>query len=132
DGVERTNPDPFVIRHRGRYWCYSTDDAGVNVSTSPDLVTWSSAGMALQIPGQRQFWAPCVIYAEGRFWMYVSFRSVDSDDEHDQLLHVAVAGSPAGPFHVQRRLFDTFSIDPHVVRDPRTGRYVMFYSTNDV
>src|SRR5690625_3832350 len=64
--------------------------------------------------------------------MYVSFRSVDSDDEHDQLLHVAVADSPAGPFHVQRRLFDTFSIDPHVVRDPRTGRYVMFYSTNDV
>lgn len=132
DGITRTDPDPFVMRFRGQYWCYSTGESGVQVSTSSDLVHWQHLGYALQVSGARQYWAPCVVHVDGTFWMYVSFRPADSDDPHDELLHVASSTSPAGPFTVQCRLFDTFSIDPHVVRDPRTGDFVLFYSTNDV
>ena len=132
DGATRTDPDPFVMRYRGQYWCYSTEESGVQVSTSNDLVHWRHLGYALQVAGRRQFWAPCVVHVDGTFWMYVSFRRADSDNPHDELLHVASSTSPAGPFTVRRLLFDTFSIDPHVVRDPHSGDFVLFYSTNDV
>jgi GH43 family beta-xylosidase len=132
DGVARTDPDPFVMRFRGRYWCYSTDEHGVNVSTSPDMVTWQRVGYALTVPGRAHFWAPCVIYADGLFWMYVSHRPEGCDDPHQEFLHVAGSPAPEGPFEIRRRLFDTFSIDPHVVRDPASGEYVIFYSTNDI
>lgn len=132
DGVARTNPDPFVLRFRGRYWCWSTDETGVNVSTSRDLVTWHFVGQVLVDPARRQFWAPCVIHSGGLFWLYVSSRPAGSDDPHEEVLQVATSEHPEGPFTVRRRLFDTFSIDPHVVRDPATGEHVLFYSTNDV
>ncbi|TDC83141.1 hypothetical protein E1193_09665 [Micromonospora sp. KC606] len=132
DGVERTNPDPFVLRFRGRYWCYSSDAAGVNVSVSSDLVTWEFLGHALQVDGRSDYWAPCVIYVSGTFWMYFSNRPAGSEDPHEEVLQVATSDHPEGPFTMRRALFDTFSIDPHVVRDPDTGEYVMFYSTNDV
>lgn len=132
DGVARTNPDPFVLRFRGRYWCWSTDETGVNVSTSRDLVTWHFVGQVLADPARRQYWAPCVIHADGLFWMYVSSRPAGSDDPHEEVLQVATSERPDGPFELRRRMFDTFSIDPHVVRDPATGGYVLFYSTNDV
>lgn len=131
DGEVPTNPDPFVMRFRGRYWCYSTGECGVNVSTSPDLVDWHHLGLALEVTGRRHFWAPCVVYAEGLFWMYFSNRPAGSDDPHEEVLQVATSTSPEGPFEVSRRLFETFSIDPHVVRDSTTGGYVMFYSTNE-
>jgi GH43 family beta-xylosidase len=132
DGVVRTNPDPYVLRFRGRYYCYATGHDGVGVSTSDDLVTWTSLGSALQVEGREQYWAPCVTYADGLFWMYWSDRPAGSDDPHEEVLHVASSPVPQGPFTVRRRLFDTFSIDPHVVRDPASGQYVLFYSTNDL
>ena len=132
DGVVRTNPDPFVLRFRGTYWCYSSDESGVNVSASPDMVTWESRGHALAVEGRWYYWAPCVIYADGLFWMYFSNRPAGADDPHEEVLQVATSDRPEGPFTVRRAFFDTFSIDPHVVRDPSTGEYVMFYSTNDV
>jgi len=132
DGVVRTNPDPFVLRFRGRYWCYSSDEAGVNVSVSSDLVVWRSLGHALVVEGRRHYWAPCVIHVDGTFWMYFSNRPAGSDDPHEEILQVATSARPEGPFTVRRAFFDTFSIDPHVIRDPRTGEYVMFYSANNV
>jgi hypothetical protein len=132
DGIARTDPDPFVLRFRGRYWCYSTDEHGVNLSTSIDLITWHRLGFAFAVPGRAHYWAPCVIYADGLFWMYVSHRPEGCEDAHQEILHVATSPRPDGPFETRRRLFDTFSIDPHVVRDPASGGYVIFYSTNDV
>lgn len=131
DGVERTDPDPFVLQHRGRYYAYSTGVTQVNVSVSTDLVEWTRLDAALAVAGRGHYWAPCVLYADGTFYMYVSFRAEHSDDPHDELLHVATSDRPEGPFTVAARLFDTFSIDPHVVSDGEGG-YVMFYSTNDV
>jgi GH43 family beta-xylosidase len=131
DGVARTDPDPFVMRFRGRYYCYSTDEHQVNVSVSDDLVTWHRLGAALAVPDRSHFWAPCVYYHDGVFYLYVSNRPAGSDDPHEEVLQVAVSATPEGPFEVKRRFFDTFSIDPHVVPDGADG-WVMFYSVNDV
>lgn len=126
-----TDPDPFVLRFRGRYYCYSTGETQVNVSVSRDMVHWTRLGAALERPDRRHFWAPCVIYANGAFYMYFSDRPAESSDPHTEVLQVAVSSDPQGPFSVVHQFFDTFSIDPHVVPDGRGG-YVMFYSTNDV
>jgi GH43 family beta-xylosidase len=130
DGEQRTNPDPFVLRFRGRYYCYSTGEQQMHVSSSRDLVTWEYLGAALLVAGRSHYWAPCVVYADGTFYMYFSNRPTDSIDPHDEVLQLAVSSSPEGPFEVVHRFFDTFSIDPHVVRD--SMGYVLFYSTNDV
>jgi GH43 family beta-xylosidase len=131
DGAKHTNPDPFGLKFRGRYYCYSTDRGGVNVSVSEDLVTWESLGYAFQRAGRKDFWAPCVVYYDGFFYMYVSTAPEDSTDAHDERLALAVSSSPVGPFEYVKTFFDVFSIDPHVVRDP-DGSWWMFYSTNDV
>ncbi|MDQ0574348.1 glycoside hydrolase family 43 protein [Agromyces albus] len=131
DGIRRTNPDPFGFKHRGRYYCYSTDEHGVNVSRSDDLVTWEHHGHALQLPGRRNFWAPCVFYDDGTFHLYVSSVPEDSEDPHDERLMVAVSDDPLGPYQYVATFFDKFAIDPQVVRDI-DGQLHMFYSTNDV
>lgn len=130
DGVVRTNPDPFVVRFRGRSYCYSSGKDAVKVSVSDDLVTWTYLGEALRVDGRDHFWAPCVIYVDGTFWMYFSDRPGGSDDPHDERLQVATAATPEGPFVVRRRFFDEFSIDPHAIRDEATGEYYLFYSVN--
>jgi GH43 family beta-xylosidase len=130
DGQERTNPDPFAFQYRGRYYCVSTDERGVKGSWSDDLVLWHDAGYVLQIPGRSNYWAPCVTYAEGRFYLYYSCAPDDSTDPHDEHLMVASASRPLGPYEHQHTFFNTFSIDPHVVRGD-DGMHYMFYSTND-
>jgi len=131
DGARHTRPDPFVVKHRGRYYCYATDADGVTVSVSDDLVTWDFEGFALQLPDRRNYWAPCVIYHDGTFYLYVSSVPAESVDSHDERLHLATSDNPLGPFTVRRTFFDKFSIDPHVVRD-HDGTFYIFYSTNDV
>lgn len=130
DGRVPTNPDPFGFHFRGRYYCVATDVYGVRASWSDDLVLWYDAGYALQMPGRRHFWAPCVTYSEGLFYLYYSSAPEDSNDPHDEHLMVASAANPLGPYDYQHTFFDSFSIDPHVVRGDDGHRY-MFYSTND-
>ena len=50
-----TDPDPFVLRFRGRYYCYSTGETQVNVSVSRDMVHWTRLGAALERPDRRHF-----------------------------------------------------------------------------
>jgi len=131
DGQTHTNPDPFGFKHRGRYYTYSTHTDGVSVSVSDDLVMWEHRGFALQIEGRRNFWAPCMIYDDGTFYLYVSSTPADSTDSHDERLHLATSNNPCGPFTLVTTFFDKFSIDPHVVKDIDGSAY-LFYSTNDV
>ena len=80
-----TNPvldgcaDPDVIYYEGTYYLYATntdmkDDSemGFKVYTSKDLVHWHDAGMALKACdswGEKQFWAPDIIYTNGLFYL---------------------------------------------------------------
>ncbi|MDR1851653.1 MAG: glycoside hydrolase family 43 protein, partial [Propionibacteriaceae bacterium] len=122
--------DPFLFKHRGCYYCYSTHRDGVQASTSQDLVRWDYQGFVLQTAGQANFWAPAVHYEDGVFYLYYSSAPAGSLDPHDERLRVAVSDSPLGPFTPARVLFDRFTIDPQLVRSDDGQRY-LFYSAND-
>ena len=70
DGKRHTNPDPFVMRWCGTYYCYAPDSDGVKVSISEDLVHWEYKGYAIKEPDKRDYWAPSVFYWNGVFYMF--------------------------------------------------------------
>ncbi|MBB3108826.1 GH43 family beta-xylosidase [Paenibacillus phyllosphaerae] len=124
------NPDPYVIKHNGEYYAYTTAVDGVCVLHSKDLVQWTHLGYAFSIPGHDHYWAPAVIYDNGRFYLYVSSKLRTEEDVHYEFLKVADAEKPEGPYTYRTTLFETFSIDAHVVRDA-DGSLILFYSTNE-
>ncbi|HUF38115.1 MAG TPA: glycoside hydrolase family 43 protein [Anaerolineales bacterium] len=130
-------PDPFVLKFCGEYWCYSTglqpDGRFFAILHSTNLVDWRPTGSALDRlpPGtlpypDDHYWAPEVVYENGRFLMYYSV-----GDETCMQIRIAVAGHPAGPFvDSGRRLTrEDFAIDPHVFTDDDGARY-LFYATD--
>lgn len=129
DQVTMVNPDPYVLTFRGEYYCYSSGTTSVSVLRSRDLVRWDYRGEALVEPGCWSYWAPCVVYHNGLFYMYYSSMAEGITDDHAHLLKVAVADRPEGPFVVRKMLSDTFTIDAHVVRR-RDGNWYLFYATN--
>lgn len=129
-GVSPYNPDPYVLKWNGQYYAYATAGEGVAVMTSKDMAEWTQRGYAYMEEGRHGYWAPAVIYDNGLFYLYVSNMPSGEDDAHLQFMRVAVSESPTGPFEYRKTLFDTFSIDAHVVRDT-DGGLVLFYSTNE-
>ena len=125
-------PDPFVLKYGGEYWAYCTgfwtDGRCFGILRSRDLVTWHEVGGALEpLPGGATcYWAPEVIYDNGRFLMYYSM-----GDEERMQIRLAVAFHPAGPFiDSGRRLTrEDFAIDPHVFVDDDGTRH-LFYATD--
>jgi arabinan endo-1,5-alpha-L-arabinosidase len=131
--------DPFVLRYRNEYYVYGTGPAGEDRRPFPllkscDLVNWEPLGGALEAPKNFQahaFWAPEVAEKDGRFYMYYSASTTPSDDSHR--LRVAVADHPAGPFHDSGRVLmpeGGFAIDASPFRDPKDGRYYLFFATD--
>ena len=129
DGKEHTNPDPYVLRWCGNYYCYATDREGVKVSVSRDLIHWEDRGYALSDPAYHDYWAPSVLYRNGTFYLYYSSVSESVDDCHFEHLKLAVSREPLGPFQYQKTFFEEFSIDSHPV--VWNGRLYMLYSTNN-
>lgn len=131
DGAQsKVHPDPYVLKHQGEYYAFATGGEGVLVLHSIDLVNWTHLGYAFQLEGRKGYWAPAVVYENGKFYMYVSSMPEEADDVHLQRLLVAEADRPEGPYEMRRTLYDTFSIDAHVVKDEQ-GDYYLFYSNNE-
>ena len=128
----RDFPDPYVLKHAGEYWAYCTgfwrDGRCFGVMRSRDLVNWEELAGALEpLPGEHPcYWAPEVVYDNGRFLMYYSV-----GDERLMHIRVAVAGRPAGPFvdSGRRLTHEEFAIDAHVFADDDGARY-LFYATD--
>jgi GH43 family beta-xylosidase len=123
------NPDPYVIKYRGAYYCYSSGERSVPVLRSHDLVHWDHLGTALLEEGFWSYWAPCVVFYNDVFYMYYSSMPDGETDNHCHFLKVAVSDRPEGPFRYVKTLFGKFSIDAHVVH-LRDG-WRLFYSVND-
>ena len=126
--------DPFVLEHAGTYYAYGTapGPGGVfPVLTSPDLITWTSAGRVLAPLTEgnwTDYWAPEVAHFEGRFYLYYS--AGRGDKSHH--LRVAVADHPAGPFVDQDLVLTpelSFAIDPSPFRD-EDGQWYLYYATD--
>jgi GH43 family beta-xylosidase len=124
------HPDPYVMKWNGRYYAYATGQAGVVVLRSNDLVKWEHLGYGFQMEGHKSYWAPATVYENGRFYLYVSSMPAEEEDVHAERLMVAVSNAPEGPFEYSNTLYDTFSLDAHVVKDEQ-GDYFLFYSNNE-
>ena len=139
-------PDPFIIRHGGRYIGYATN-RGVNLpmATSPDLVTWRLLrdprdprklldGMPKLAPWVEagRTWAPEVIGAGGR-WLL--FYTAHHATKKLQCVGVAVAARPTGPFRDTSRepllCQDALggTIDAQPFRDA-DGRLYLYYKND--
>lgn len=132
--------DPYVLYDKtsGYYYAYSTDGAqkgsdgtsyAFGVYRSADLATWEhlpGGALPLNEPnrwGKDWFWAPEVYHnAEtGKYFLFYSARQRDNvqrdfgfaDFEEPSKVGVAVADTPAGPFHtISSTPLDYFPYDP--------------------
>ena len=130
--------DPFALRAGdGMYYAYGTappaaDGKQFPVLRSPNLVQWEYVGHALApVPGAVRYWAPEVAEKDGRYYLYYSATTSESDEHHR--LRVAVSDAPAGPFVDSGRMLMPdagFTIDAHPFRDPRTGKWFLYYATD--
>lgn len=139
-------PDPFVLRHAGRYYAFGTtgegrtaDGRAFTVLRSPDLVTWEPLGGALVPPVddvRAQYWAPEVAAHDGRFYLYYALGGLE---EECFALRVATSERPEGPYvdtgtpltGAQSPAGDRnrFTIDAHPFRDV-DGTWYLFYARN--
>lgn len=91
--------DPQILLYNDMYYCYATSSSeGFLVWQSADLVHWSRPELcfhAIESWGKTNFWAPEVIYHNGKFIMHYTAKSRELDSLR---LGVAVADSPTGPF----------------------------------
>ena len=91
--------DPQVLLYEGKYYSYATSSGeGFLVWESEDLVHWSEPTLcfrAIDFWGKSHFWAPEVVYHNGKFIMHYTAQSRELDSLR---LGVAVADDPKGPF----------------------------------
>ncbi|MGH7214251.1 MAG: glycoside hydrolase family 43 protein, partial [Tepidisphaeraceae bacterium] len=145
--ITYTNPvwphyfaDPFVLKIGDTYWAYGTAPSDPKtgrqfpILRSSDLVNWQHVGHALEPlhdPAGVNYWAPEVAEKGGRFYLYYSATNSQSDEHHR--LRVATSDDPQGPFVDSGKLLmpeQGFSIDAHPFRDPRTGKWYLFFATD--
>ena len=92
--------DPQVLLHEGKYYCYATSHPrSFLVWVSDDLVHWSEPVACFDATdhwGDMHYWAPEVVYHNGRFVMHYTARISSRNDT--LYLGVAVSDSPLGPF----------------------------------
>ena len=124
--------DPYIIEHEGKYYIYTTGDDGIYAHSCDTLLgDWNFEGRIFTVEGRERFWAPSVIYYEGKFYMYFSFEKYeDTPDQggHHQAMHVAESENPLGPFTNLTQILSPFSIDSHIVKTEE-GLF-LFYSPN--
>ncbi len=124
--------DPYIIEHQGKYYIYTTGDDGLyGYSCDTLLGDWKFEGQIFTLEGRDHFWAPSVIYLDGKFYMYFSFEyyeDVPDQGGHHQAMHVAVSENPMGPFTLAGQIAHPFSIDSHIVKTD-AGLF-LFYSPN--
>jgi len=134
--------DPFVWRHENVYYAIGTGAAEASGQTigkifpilqSTDFFQWKFASSVMirpqPTPGDT-FWAPAVVFADNKFYLYYS---VGHGDKFHQL-RVATSESPQGPYRdLGKPLLDPskcrFAIDPHPFQDD-DGTWHLFYATD--
>ena len=131
ENVYPSQPDPFSLKGEdGKYYIYSSAKDGVRGFVSENLDgEYTDLGYVFRRENKLEYWAPCVIYTEGKYYMYVSCIDKDETDVHMQTLQVAVSDTPNGPFEYLNDIIEPFSIDAHVVKSG--GDLYIFYSSND-
>ena len=94
--------DPQILLYEGKYYCYATNcdhfSTGFSVWVSDDMENWSEeipCFNAIESWGKSHFWAPEVVYHNGKFVMHYTAMSRELDSLR---MGVAISDSPTGPF----------------------------------
>lgn len=126
DVLGKNQPDPFIFEDEGRYYLYVTAVPGIEAYSADDIFgEWKYEGIVTKLDGEGyECWAPSIIKYEGTYYLYFSFIR----GEEREFLYVTSAQSPLGPFGNEKKLYDYFSIDSHVVKTDK-GLY-LWYAKN--
>lgn len=118
-------PDPFMCPIDSGWAMYvtGTDGVGAYYCDTP-FGQWEYKGIVCKKERSIEYWAPCMYYENGIYYLYFSCREGGAIDAEENL-YVATATTPFGPFGEFMRLCDCFSIDPHVVRTD-AGLYLWY------
>ncbi len=125
-------PDPYVLKFCGEYYAYCTgfwkDGNVFGVLHSRNLIDWNELGGAMAPLDHAPpfYWAPEVIYDNGKFYLYYSV-----GNETLMEIRVAVSDRPDGGFIDSGKALtsEDFAIDAHVFRD-NDGKQYLFYATD--
>jgi GH43 family beta-xylosidase len=131
--------DPYALKTRDGYYAYGTGPVGADgrafpILRSSDLVHWEPVGGALEPlnnPAALNYWAPEVAEKDGRYYLFYSASTTQSDEHHR--VRVALAESPAGPFRDSGHILIPqlgFTIDASPFKDPKTGRWYLYFATD--
>jgi beta-xylosidase len=107
-----------------------------NAFSSPDLVNWTKHEHVLDVANVAwaayAVWAPSVIEAKGKYYMFFSVNDIQSDGEMGGI-GLAVSDTPGGPFKdaIGKPLIAKFHngaqpIDPFAFRD-KDGQVYLYY-----
>lgn len=96
-------PDPFVLHVGSTWYAYGTDgDLGdVQVIKSPDLVSWTNVGTAIQKTDEPSWaqhddvWAPSVLHLGSTYVLYSAYVNASTGK---RCIGAATSSSPEGPF----------------------------------
>ena len=125
----RAQPDPFVYPVEGGWAMYVTAREGVCAYYSEiPFGQWEYKGIICQKEGCHEYWAPCVYYEDGWYYLYFSCMPIGAEVAQ-QHLHVAKSKCPFGPFENLKCLYDHFSIDAHTVKTD-AGLYLWYAMDN--
>ncbi len=132
--------DPNIAVFGDTYWIYPTTDGfdgwsgtQFHAFSSKDLVTWTDHGVILDVAKDLSWahgraWAPTIARKDGRYYFYFCA---------DTNIGVAVADSPAGPFHdalgkplVAAGALPGQMIDPDVFTDDDGSSYLYWGNGN--
>ena len=145
--IDRDFPDPAVIRAAdGNYYAYATQSeqdgrmVNIQIARSVDLAHWTLLGDALPAKPvwasrTQDFWAPHVIAADGRYYLYYSAKpdAALSDAKRGLCLAVAIAEKPEGPFVDKGDPLlcgESFiNIDPMAFDDPVSGKHLLYWGS---
>jgi len=144
--------DPNIAVFGDTYYIYATTDGvpgwGGNTFyawTSKNLVDWTRSDKPfLTLDGANgnvpwatgNAWAPTIIERDGKYSFYFSGHNPQDDRKE---IGVAVADSPEGPFTAEAQPMITNgesvhsgqAIDPAAFRDPKTGKYYLFWGNGN-
>ncbi|MGC8870358.1 MAG: family 43 glycosylhydrolase [Brevinematia bacterium] len=130
--------DPFVLFYNGKFYLYATSERGAGplggfeVWESANLVNWLYRGWAYKSDenswGKDSFWAPEVLYKDGKFFLFYSARGYINGRKTLRIC-LAVSDNPLGPFKdLKAPLFDFgyATIDAHPFIDDDNKIYLYF------
>lgn len=127
--------DPFILPTSNGYCLFGShaapDGRRLPVYWSSNLAEWEFVGGAVAVGregawNRENFWAPEVLPAEGKFWLYYTAAPSHTDDNRGNRIGVAVSSRPEGPYEDVGVVVPHASLDGSPFRDSDGSLYLYY------